>query len=153
MAPILTPPPGPDRDALTPQESRALKNRMDRVAEEKAEALKDPGPTWREWAFYEGFKWWFAIMFLIADSWVVVQWLYWGSYVGMGISLAVAFYVEFLVYRVLWTRPGPHRRRTAFRPTWYRPVEIGWWTPEADLARHGIAPPADPEAPQAEDFL
>jgi hypothetical protein len=43
--------------------------------------------------------------------------------------------------------------RGKFRPTWYRPVEYGRWTPEADLVRSGIGIYDRPEGPDPKEFL
>lgn len=153
---ILTPPPEPGSKEVSAEERRRLREQIDRVIQEKEEALRDPGPSWREWVYYEALRWWLAIGLLILDSFLAVQWLTWGSYLGLGASLAPAVYAEFLLYRYLWTRPAPPstRRRGPFRRSWYRPVEYGRWTPEADYARaHGRRPEIDSGGPAPEEFL
>lgn len=156
MAPILTPAQEPEDKTRSAAERRVLKEKIDLVAEEKRLALVNPGPTWREWVFFEAFKWWFAIAFLILDSLLIVQWFIWGSYLGLVISVALAVYAEFLLYRYLWTRPrtAHERRRAPFRPSWHRPVECGRWTPEAEFARQqGTVFGAHDDGPNPEEFL
>ena len=153
---LISPPPDRKRSKdANLQDKYALQERLDRVAEEKRLALLAAGPSWREWVYYEAIKWWLAIGLLIADSLLVVQWLVWGNYLGLGLSLAAVVYAEFLLYRYLWTRPPPPstRRRVPFRRTWYRPVEIGRWTPEADYIRvHGRRPDSE-GGPTPDEFL
>jgi hypothetical protein len=153
MAPLLQPP-ETNRD-YTPPLDPATRGRIERVAEEKARALSEPGPSWREWLFYQALKWWLAIVLIIVDSWVVVFWVEYGSLSGLLASIIVTIYAEFLLYRYLWYRPNPEqpRMRGKFRPTWYRPVEYGRWTPEADMVRSGIGIYDRPEGPDPKEFL
>jgi hypothetical protein len=128
-----------------------------RVELEKELALREPGPSWREWALFTGLKPWLGVGFLIADAWIVAAWLEAGSYLGLSVSLAVAVYLEFLLYRYLWYRPDPADagRRASFRPTWSRPVRYGRWTPEAERMRAGLpleGPSAEP-GPDLREFL
>lgn len=143
-----------DPEAATPADEFSQYSLEDRVAAEKAWALKQPGPTWREWLFHSAFRGWYALGMLIVDANLVVFWLEVGSFVGMGVSLAVAFYLEFLLYRYLWYRPHPDAPPPRpFRPSWYRPVEYGRWTPEADLARAGWPVYDTGEGPNPKEFL
>ncbi len=121
-----------DEEATAPAEAEEdleLEIRTSAVAEEKRRALLDPGPTWREWLYYEAFKWWLAIALLVVDGWAVAYWLEAGSVVGAALSLAALVYVEYLLYQYLWFRPaslhdlGHHQR-------WLRPTPVGRWTPE-----------------------
>jgi hypothetical protein len=132
-----------------PLQRQMLRDQLDRVAEEKRRALDDPGPTWREWALQSAAKWWIGLGFLIVDAWLIAGLYDLGvaAFVYVG-SLALAFYAEFLVWRVLWYEPGDFRRK--FRRTWYRPVAYGRWTPEADYFR---AHPTDAESLSREEFV
>jgi hypothetical protein len=127
-----------------------------RVKLEKELALREPGPSWREWFYFTAVKPWLVVGFLIADAWIATGWVEAGSYLGLSVSLAVAVYLEFMLYRYLWYRPDPEeaRPRTAFRPTWSRPVRYGRWTPEAERLRAGLPleAPAEP-GPDIREFL
>lgn len=157
MAHLLGPPDDTEPKESDARERQALRERLDRVAAEKRAALLDPGPTWREWVFYEALKWWLTIVLLIVDSLLIVQWFIWGSYLGLTLSLVLTLYAEFLLYRYLWTRPPPRatRRDTRFHRTWYRPVEYGRWTPEAEFARShgGQRYTSADDGPSPEEFL
>ncbi|HTT16607.1 MAG TPA: hypothetical protein VMH49_04540 [Thermoplasmata archaeon] len=127
-----------DERELTPEEEAAFRVGLERVQEEKREALVDPGPSWREWFFYDAMKWWLGIVFLIADAWVVTSWISDGvatatDIVGVVLSLAAALYLEVLLYRYLWRRPSDPDLvgRGTFRPGWKALREVGRWTPEA----------------------
>jgi hypothetical protein len=127
-----------------------------RVQLEKELALREPGPSWREWAFFTGFKPWLGVVFLIADAWIAAAWLEAGNLIALALSLFAAVYLEFLLYRYLWYRPDPEdaRDRTTFRPTWTRPVRYGRWTPEAERVRAGLPLEAAPErGPDPREFL
>jgi hypothetical protein len=156
VSPLLNPPEDTTPKEPDPRERELLRQRLKQVAEEKKAALLDVGPTWREWAYYEAFKWWLALVLLIVDSWIIVQWFSWGSELGLTLTLGLAIYAEYLLYRYLWTRPPPPatRRHEPFRRTWYRPVEIGRWTPEAAFLRsHGGQGSLPDEGPSPEEFL
>ncbi len=153
--PLLNPPEERDPDfGPSPEEDIAFRDRVEKVAEEKRQALKDPGPTWREWFFFEATKWWIGLGLFILDIWIVIGWAEAGSLLlGLGI-LAVALYLEFLLARYLWHRPAEHRaRRGTFHPTWYLPVEVGIWTPEAAELRAGRPVTGLTEDPRPEEFL
>lgn len=131
-------------------------------AETRRRAIEDPGPTWREWFFYDFLKVWVALGFLIVDSWVATVWLDPFDPYGMAASLLVALYLEILAYRYLWYRPGEAGRSTRYvfvplwstrarggragevaersRRNWFTPRPFGRWTPEADRVRLGLAP-------------
>lgn len=113
----------------------------DRLELEKARARAAPGPPWREWFFYTGLKPWLVVGLLTIDAWIVAGWIEYGSYLGLIGSLALAVYLEFLLYRLLWYRPEPRATRTGgdFRRTWSRPVPYGRWTEEAARARAGVS--------------
>lgn len=122
--------------------------------EEKRRALREPGPTWKEWLYFTAFRWWFGILFLIIDSWVAVEFLELGSWPLLVVATVAAVYLEYLVYIYLWRRPEPGHRIGA-RPTHrWPPVEVGRWTPEAFAAKAtGTRPvvPADTADPR--EFL
>ncbi len=114
----------------------ASRRKLEKVADEKRRALAEPGKSWHDWFYFDALRGWGVIGFLIVDSWIAVQWILLGSYVGLGLSLVLACYLEFLLFRFLWYRPElPYRRsrRTPFRRTLLRPVEVGLWTPERAL--------------------
>jgi hypothetical protein len=127
---------------------------QDRVAAEKARALREPGPGWRQWLFQSALRVYYILGILVADVQVVVFWIEEGSLVGLVVSLVLAFYLEFLLYRYLWYRPRPEAPTDrAFHRTWLRPVEYGRWTVEADLVRAGIAIRRTEEGPNPKEFL
>lgn len=135
----------------------ATERRLDRVLDEKRRALAEPGKSWHDWFYFDALRGWVIIGFLIVDSWIAVEWIALGSYAGLGSSLVLAAYLEFLLYRILWYRPEVpvRRRRERFHRTLLQPVEIGRWTPERalrDRARPGQDGFAD-DAVNPEEFL
>jgi len=128
---------------------------QDRVAAEKSRALREPGPSWRTWMFQSALRTYYVLGILIADVQVVVFWYEEGSVVGLVVSLVLALYLEFLLYRYLWYRPRPEALLTSgkFHPTWLRPVEYGRWTVEADLVRAGVSIRRTEEGPSPKEFL
>jgi hypothetical protein len=139
----------------SPGDELADESLEDRVKQEKARALEEPGPSWRTWWFQRGLRGYYLLGMLIVDVQVVVGWYEVGSAVGLFASLVAAVYLEFLLYRYLWYRPRadatPPRGR--FRPTWVRPAEYGRWTPEADLVRAGHPIYRSEEGPSPKEFL
>ena len=126
----------------------------DRVAAEKARALKEPGPSWRQWALHSLLRGWYALGMLIVDANIVVFWIEAHSVLGLVLSLVAAIYLEFLLYRYLWYRPHPETPpERPFRPKPWRPVEYGRWTPEAELVRAGYPIYNSAEGPNAREFL
>ncbi|HEY1199293.1 MAG TPA: hypothetical protein VGG32_11440 [Thermoplasmata archaeon] len=126
----------------------------DRVAIEKARALREPGPSWRTWLFQSALRGYYLLGMFIVDVQIVVAWYEVSSVVGLVASLAVAIYLEFLLYRYLWYRPRYDARPIRpFRRTWLRPTEYGRWTPEADLVRAGVSIYRTEEGPNAKEFL
>lgn len=127
----------------------------DQVAAEKKRALAEPGPSWRTWCLQTMLRWYYFLGILILDVQVLVFWLEAHSVAGMVLSLIVAIYFEFLLYRYLWYRPryDAPRPRGRFHPTWYRPAEFGLWTPEADLVRAGHSIYRSEEGPSPKEFL
>ncbi len=152
--------PKPSESAdLTPEEVAALETGLERVAEEKRQALLDPGPTWREWFFFDAMKWWIGVGFLIVDAWIVLSWVGGDAFtllneLGAVASLAGALYLEILLYRYLWRRPSETRRPGPFRPGWTALREVGRWTPEAAQPA-GLGRPRATEdgSPSPHDFL
>ncbi len=159
MAPLIEPPP-PRPDApeaqgeMTPEERAALVDQMDRVRQEKLEALKEPGASWREWFLFDAMKWWVGLGFLIVDVWIYAWWVMGAPVYAGPIVLVAAIYLEFLGYRVLWYRPKEAGtvRRGEFHPTWTRPVQFGRWTPEAKILREGGFLPGMEEGPSPKEF-
>ncbi len=139
----------------SPGDELADESLEDRVKQEKARALEEPGPSWRTWWFQRALRGYYLLGMLIVDVQVVVGWYEVGSAVGLVVCLVIAVYLEFLLYRYLWYRPradaAPPRGR--FRPTWVRPSEYGRWTPEADLVRAGHPIYRAEEGPNPKEFL
>lgn len=146
---------GPPSDIETPAEDLALRDQMARVSDEKAYALKDPGTPWKEWWYLHASKWYIGLGLLIVDVWIVASWIEANSPLGLVLSLATALYLEFLLYQYLWHVPSPGDRRTRdrFRPSWFRPVEHGRWTPGSVRTgdRRGLPDPGD--GPSPDEFL
>jgi hypothetical protein len=105
-------------------------------------ALADPGPSWREWLTGPFAKVWLALGFFIVDSWIVVLWSVPLDAAALGLTLVVAFYLEFLLWRYLWFAPDrdDDLRNLPFRPSWTQPVRFGRWTPQAGRLRAGQDP-------------
>ena len=147
-----------DEDKFTPEEEAAWTAGVTRVAEEKQRALRDPGPSWREWLFFEHRKWWYGVACLVVDSWVSTAWVAGDMVsplrlVGLAVSTGWAIYLELLLYRYLWRRPASGSGRR-FRPGFLALQEVGRWTPEA--ARTSVAPRrqvVDEGAPNPNEFL
>jgi hypothetical protein len=125
------------------------------VQQEMERARAEPGPSWRAWFLFQGAKWWVGLGFLTVDVWIVV-----GAFQGQNLAitvglLALALYLEVLLFEFLWHRPDPAHRHGAASPRsrWIHPVPVGRWTPEAVAARAGLNLPAGEGAPDAREFL
>jgi hypothetical protein len=134
--------PPPDSDITPDDESNATSYGFRLPAgPERTAALRDPGPSWKEWLYGEAIKWWLGIVLLIVDSWIAVGWAEAGGWLELGASLVAALYLEFLLYQYLW-HPYDPSRRGAFRPSWRRPFEVGRWSPDRpqvlEAARRGL---------------
>ena len=124
--------------------------------ETREQAVAEPGASWREFLYFELAKVWIVLGLFIVDSWILVYWTQPLNVGALLLSLAGAFYLEFLLYRVLWYRPNPEEGYLArvFKPTWFRPVRFGRWTPEAWRAREGRSPYDDVVVgPDPREFL
>jgi hypothetical protein len=122
---------------------------------ERRAAQADPGVPWREWFYFSFLKVWIALAFLIADGLVIGFFVEARSIPGLIGGTAIALYLEFLAFQILWRRPGPDEERfTPYRPSFYRPVRHGRWTPEAwhpeQFARHL---PSTVAGPDPNEFL
>lgn len=146
---------------LTPEEEQIWQAGVERVEQEKREALRAPGPSWREWFFYDLAKWWVGLLFLVVDVWIGGTWIYGGTLStldvgGLVLSVVLAVYLEFLLWGYLWRRPSDTtvRSRRRFRPSWRALREFGRWTPEAARLRdrRGRAAPDD-GLPNPHEFL
>jgi hypothetical protein len=146
--------------ALDPEETResadstfeAVARSRDEV--EKEAARREPGLPWREWTLYQAIPWWLGIVLLIPDAWIIVTFIELDNPIALVLSLAATLYLEFLLYRYLWYRPSEGRKnRGAFRPSWYRPVEFGRWTPEGEALRRGERFGPTSDAPRPDEFL
>ncbi|MGI0139999.1 MAG: hypothetical protein ACREBT_02455 [Thermoplasmata archaeon] len=133
----------------------STRRQLETVEDEKRRALAEKGPSWRDWLFFEAFKWWMVIAYLAVDGWIVTGWLESGSYWAIAPSIAAAIYVEFLMFQFLWHRADLEETyrhgREPFRASWFRPVEIGRWTPEAALRRRSPHRPVESIDP--DEFL
>ncbi len=146
------------RQELTPEEEDAYEAGLARVAEEKHQALLEPGPSWKIWFLYDHARWWMALLFLIVDAWIITYFVEPIDLVGLLLALGATLYLEFLVYSYFWHRPSSDGGASMgkFRRRWYRPVRYGRWTSEAERARHqrsGSSPGITPGAPDPQEFL
>jgi hypothetical protein len=158
MPPLFRGPKEPEEEPVTDvaEERAAFRAQLDRVEEEKQRALHEPGPTWREWWFHSASKWYILLGFLVVDLWVVAYWVEVGNGVAGLLSVLALLYGEFLLYQFLWFRPDPEvrlGRRAPFRPTWWRPVRYGRWTPEGEVARSRGGAAVEEEGPDVKEFL
>jgi hypothetical protein len=155
MASVLHPTDVPSAPTEEEREEfdRATRERIEAAAEEKERALKEPGLSWRDWLYFQAFKWWAVILFLVLDSWLAAAWVVEGSAAGLILSLVAALYAEAMLFQFLWRRPDlPERRhRVKFHRTVLRPVECGRWTPEAAMQRDGV--PWDESQIDPREFL
>lgn len=140
--------PDPDEDAETLEDFTIPES----YYRERRRALAEAGPNWRTWTFQTGLKPYLILLFVIVDAWIVLSWVAVGSWAGLVVSLVAAAYLEFLLYRYLWTRPSPEEPRP-FRRSFSRPVWAGRWTPEGDRIRAGEQLPATDESRKREEFL
>ncbi len=160
MAPILGPEPARPETERSIEEDALLTDRLDRVEEEKREALKDPGPTWKEWWYYQASKWYVLIGLLVVDVWAFAEWADLANqgstylWIPGSVSLVLLAYGEFLLYSYLYYRPEDRAggRRRSHRPSWLQPFAVGRWTPEGALRRSGV-PLAGDEGPSPDEFL
>jgi hypothetical protein len=146
----------PPPDESEDQEQLAeIDARLARVREEKLASLEDPGPSWKEWFYFQATKWWIGIGLIVVDSWIVGYWLEEGSVPALVGTLALALYAEFLLTRYLWHRPDDARGLSVgrFHPTWLQPVEFGRWTPEGFRVRAGLSPQTGEAPARGEEFL
>lgn len=112
--------------------------------EERKAAIAHPGPTWTEYFFRSFLPTWTALGFLIVDSIIAGYWLETRVYWPMVPSLAVALYLEYLAYQVLWHHPqaGPsasNRPEGGLRRL-VHPVTFGRWTEPGERVRRGLSP-------------
>lgn len=129
--------------------------RLQPNAAERKAAQADPGVPWKDWFYFSFLKVWVGLGFLIVDAMIAGFFAEQRQFAALVGATAVALYLEFLAYRVLWTRPHPDEERsTPYKPSWYRPVRFGRWTPEAfhpeAFARHV---PATAGGPDPHEFL
>ncbi|MCI4357924.1 MAG: hypothetical protein L3J95_01895 [Thermoplasmata archaeon] len=146
--------------------------------EEKERALHDPGPPWRVWLASSFAKTYLGLGFLISDGIIFASWLgpppNWPGLVG---SLALALYLEHLLWQYLWYHPRSYgdtpasfadRSGTtgAHAPpsepagsAWgarlrrgLHPFPYGRWTETAERRRKGLAP-GPTEGPDPREFL
>jgi hypothetical protein len=122
--------------------------------DERKAAIADPGVPWRDWFYFSFLKPWVAVGFLTVDALIAGAAAEAHSALGGGLGLVAAVYLEFLAYRVLWTRPDvAEERTTPFQRSWYRPVRIGRWTPEAWYPERYRIRVARATGPDPTDFL
>lgn len=140
----------------TPEEEAAIESGLERVEEEKRQALLDPGPPWKIWFLHSGAKWYLGLSFLILDSWIAAYGLRPLNLPLLVGGLAAAVYLERLAFYTLWHRPDPDADPGRKRRRWLYPVRYGRWTPEADYARTGASgtmPTIGDGGPEPHEFL
>jgi hypothetical protein len=121
--------------------------------EQRKEALEAPGPSWREYFYYSFLKVWIVLAFFIIDIWIVASWLLPVNLLAIVLSVGVAIYVELLLYSYLWHRPRIEEDPRSFRPSAFRPVFYGRWTPEADRVRAGKSALLERPGPDPKEFM
>lgn len=117
------------------------------TAEEREAALKAPGQSWHDWFYFIALKWWVGLGILIIDSWIVAGWIEAGGWLELLGSVALAVYLEYLLWQYLW-HPYHPELHGQFRPTWKAPFEAGRWTPEREALLAGKLEPAAPDPRQ-----
>ena len=133
VEPYVTPPKAPQIGKLTQEEREA--------------ALQNPGPSWGEWFYGVALKWWIGLAIFIIDCWIVAGWVEAGGWLQLAGSLALALYLEHVLWQYLWHPYQPELRGT-FRPTWRVPFEVGRWAPERAALRAGKLEPRTPDPRQ-----
>ena len=116
---------------------------------ERQAALLAPGESWTAWFFGTALKWWIGLGLLIIDSWIIAGWIEVGGWLPLAGSIALAVYLEYLLYQYLW-HPYHPELRGRFRPSWRAPFEVGRWNPERKAA---LAGNIEPNAPDLQQFL
>ncbi len=125
--------------------------------EERAEALKDPGPSWRTWFFSSFAKVYLGLAFLIVDAVDAAAFL--GPPIQPTTALAAAgtlaalVYAQYVAVQYLWHLPS--RTETVPATGWRRavhPFPYGRWTEEGARFRRGELRPTV-EGPNPEEFL
>jgi len=114
---------------------------------ERQAAILAPGESWTEWLYGTAFKWWLALALLIIDSWIIAGWAEVGGWYQLAGSIALAVYLEYLLYQYLWHSYRPELRGR-FRRTWLVPFEVGRWAPERKDALAGRIETGSPDPRQ-----
>ena len=120
----------------------------------REEALREPGPSWREWTYSTLFKAYLGLALLILDGFALVTleesnivWLQWATVPAIPLVL----FANYLLYAFLWASPpeeGPTRRH--FRPSLRHPFYVGRWHPDRKDALGRIRKPEGEEVPPDE---
>jgi hypothetical protein len=133
VEPYATPPKAPQIGKLT--------------AAEREAALRTPGQSWSDWLYGVALKWWIGLAILIIDSWIVAGWAEVGGWPELAGSIALAVYLEYLLFQYLW-HPYEPELHGKFRPTWKNPFEVGRWTPERKAQLAGTLEASTPDPHQ-----
>ena len=125
------------------------------LASEREAAVREPGPSWREWLYQQAFRWWLGLGLLIVDTWIAAGWVEVGGWLPLAGSLAVALYLEYLLYQYLW-HPFDIELGNRFRPTWRTPFRVGRWSTDREKLLRGEighAAPGAQDGPDPHEFL
>jgi hypothetical protein len=134
--------------------SGGLFGRLRPTAEERRQAIEDPGEPWHDWFYSTFLKVWIALGFLIVDGWIAGADLATRSYVALGLELAGALYVEYVAFRYFWSRPSEDESLSRpFHRTWYRPFRFGRWTPYTWYPERFRGPTPGRTGPDPNEFL
>lgn len=159
MGRMLEPTPPLETLHESPEEAARFRAAAEEIDTEKQRALSEPGPSWKDWWYFSASRWYMVLLFLIVDAWVLLTPRPSLLFLGLAVTIALA-YAEFVFYQYLYHRPHPERRHRGarFRRTWYRPFEIGRWTPEGTAIRTGVhrrdeVIPSAEEGPTPEEFF
>lgn len=149
---MILPPPKPTRFGENPEEteqpSAVHAPQIGKLTpEERESALRAPGESWGRWFYGTALKWWIGLAVLVIDSWIVAGWIEVGGWLPLVGSVALAIYLEYLLYQYLW-HPYHPELRGKFRPSWHSPFEAGRWVPERSDLRAGKLEPSAPDPRQ-----
>lgn len=109
--------------------------------EEKKEALKKPGPTWKEWLRDEAGKRYFALGLLILDGFLLAVVIQPSS--GMWKYAAIPMipllgYLDYLAYAFLWAAPAASwKKHQPFHPSPLHPFVMGRFHKDYASWKHG----------------
>lgn len=160
MGRIFLPGSGSEKRESTLEERRRFREAAEEIDAQKRHALAQPGPSWHDWWYYRASKWYVVLFYFVVDGTCFSLLGMLLGYFSVPVVVAIV-YGEFALYQYLYHRTNldtRHRGET-FRRTWYRPFDVGRWTPEGTARRAGaLRGPREPgvptdEGPKPEEFF